>query len=342
MINNEIAKMITDMGFICDNNGIYTNGASGYWSNLSVKENQKFLEILSDAPPEEAVRKVIPQFFDMIYSSKREAALEFLDHSKPGICIDYGCMWGVLSFGMAKRGHSVIAVDQTYESLCFLQKRSLNENEKKIIPVQTDIRKFELSGVADFAIVNGVLEWIPVNENVNVGDYYSKSKAMNVKEEEPMFMQKEFLKNVFESLKSGGKLMLAIENRFSYEYFLGKKDPHANILFTTFLPRRISDIISRYRKNRPYRNYVYSFSALKKMVSESGYKNVYLYSAFPNYHFPELILDYSEEGIKAYKKYPNKRRITHKQKIAYYIEFFLMQIFKVKNLSPAIILIAEK
>ena len=36
-------------------------------------------------------------------------------------------MWGVLSVGMAKRGHQVISVDQTYDSLKFLKSRSFEE-----------------------------------------------------------------------------------------------------------------------------------------------------------------------------------------------------------------------
>ena len=77
------------------------------------------------------------------------------------IGIDYGCMWGVLSVGLAKRGASVIAVDQTEDSLIFLSKRSECEKIDNIFCVQDDIREVQLRELADFAIVNGVLEWVP-------------------------------------------------------------------------------------------------------------------------------------------------------------------------------------
>ena len=99
--------------------GIFLSGRSGYWSNLTQEHNKKFLEILENKDCKSAVKSFMPKFEEMIFSSKREAALELFDHNKKGICIDYGAMWGVLSVGMAKRGHEVIAVDKTHDSLKF-------------------------------------------------------------------------------------------------------------------------------------------------------------------------------------------------------------------------------
>ena len=47
-------------------------------------------------------------------------------------------------------------------------------------------------------------------------------------------MQVEFLKQVYDSLNPGGQLMLAIENKYSYEYFIGKADPHVNLFLLLF------------------------------------------------------------------------------------------------------------
>ena len=58
-------------------------------------------------------------------------------------------------------------------------------------------------------------------------------------------MQISFLKKVYESLKKEGQLLLAIENKLHYGYLLGQPDPHVNLKFTTFLPRNLSNIISR-------------------------------------------------------------------------------------------------
>ncbi len=328
--------------------GIFLSGRFGYWSNLDKSQNSKFLKILEKNNCKTAVKSFMPQFEDMIFSTKREAALELLDHNKSGVCIDYGSMWGVLSIGMAKRGHHVIAVDQTYESLKFLKHRSQEEGLDNIYLVQDDVRETKFKEIADYAIVNGVLEWIPETSEVIVDEYcnptnnYSKNIINQSKLKKPRTMQVEFLKQVYDSLNPGGQLMLAIENRFSYEYFIGKADPHVNLLFTTFLPRFLSNFISRIFRKKNYRTYIYSFNEMKQLLNEAGFSKQNDYSCFPMYHFPSLILPNSVEGISNYEKYENKYRITWKQKIAYRIEILLMKILKARNLSPAIIIVAQK
>ena len=105
----------------------------------------------------------MPKYEEMIFSPKREAALELFEDQGQGVCIDYGSMWGVLSVGMAKRGHQVISVDQTFDSLKFLKSRSFEEGLDNIYLVQDDLREIKFQNIADYAIINGVLEWIPEN-----------------------------------------------------------------------------------------------------------------------------------------------------------------------------------
>ena len=47
-------------------------------------------------------------------------------------------------------------------------------------------------------------------------------------------MQIDFLKKVYQSLKVGGQLLLAIENKLSYSYILGRPDPHVNFKIYNF------------------------------------------------------------------------------------------------------------
>lgn len=243
--------------------------------------------------------------------------------------------------GMAKRGCKVIAMDQTYDSLKFLKVRSQEECLDNIFSVQDDIKKSSIEESADIALVNGVLEWIPESGDIEINEYYGKKSSKSYAES-PETLQREFLATVSRSLKKGGQMMLAIENRYDYSRFIGKKDPHANIYFTSFLPRFFSNLISNIVLERPYRNYIYSFSHLKKILLESGFNSVELYMSFPDYHFPELVLPYTKEGINQYRQYPNEFRITTKQKIAYRFEMLIMKFLKARVLAPAIIAIARK
>lgn len=339
----DINNYLIEQGYVEDENNIFKSGKQGYWSNLSKEENENFTEILNNSGTRAAVKSINPQYEEMIYSEKREAALELLDHEQPGICIDYGCMWGVLSIGMAKRGHHVVAVDQTYPSLDFLHHRIKEDKLDKVTIVQDDIKKIEFKELADYALVNGVLEWIPIIEDVEVKDYYSGNSNTNAtKSPNPKNMQEEFINTVFTSLKKGGKMLLAIENRHCYQYYMGRKDPHANLLFTTFLPRFISTMVSKIFHHKSYRNYIYSFKDMESIVKKSGFIKCEQFMSFPDYHFPELILEYSKHGLSQYRKYPNKLRTTKKQKIAYYVEYFIMKYFGAKFFAPAIVIVATK
>ncbi len=346
--NNYIKQYLNKI-YSKSENGIFSSGNSGYWSNLSKDKNNEFSKLLETKDCKTAVKSFIPKFEEMIFSSKREAGLELLDHKKGGVCIDYGSMWGVLSVGMAKRGHQVIAVDQTYDSLNFLKTRSIEEGLENIHLVQDDIREVKFKDIADYAIVNGVLEWIPEKSEVIVSEYYekkvSKTKSSIKKKllKHPRDMQVEFLKKVYDSLNTGGQLFLAIENKLNYAYLLGRPDPHVNLKFTTFLPRSISNVISKIFRKKDYRTYIYSFSELKDLLREAGFKKIDDYCCFPMYHFPSLIFPNSNEGISQYIAYKDKNIVTWKQKLVFkYLEVFLMKYLKFKNLSPAIIVVAKK
>jgi len=329
-------------------NNIYLSGNKGYWSNLSKLQSSEFFKILEKKDCKKAVKLFMPKFEEMIFSTKREAALELLNHDNPGICIDYGAMWGSLSVGMAKRGHEVIAIDQTYDSLNFLRYRSKEEGLRNIHFVQDDIRLVNFNNIADYAIVNGVLEWIPETSEVIVNEYYEGSNSNKVnskyktKSKKPRDMQLEFLKKVYKSLNTNGKLLLSIENRLSYEYFIGKPDPHVNLLFTTFLPRFISNAISQIFRKKNYITYIYSFNEIKKLIKEAGFSNLEDFCCFPMYHFPSLIVPNTLNGISEYQPYEDKNRITWKAKIAFRIEIFLMKFFKARNFCPAIVIVAKK
>ena len=332
---------LDQFGYAQDENGIYVSGKTGYWSNLDQSENVEFLKSVKEkGQPQTVVKEMHPELEEIIFSPKREAGLELLDIKKNDVCVDYGCMWGSLSVGMAKRGGLVYAIDQTYDSLRFLSLRNKLEGIENIWCVQDDIRKLDLKISADIAIVNGVLEWIPEIGTIELKKYYGKKTRKTYPSHEPRKQQQNFLNTVAKNLKPGGKLFLAIENRFDYSQFLGKRDPHSHLLFTSILPRKISNLISRAMLNRPYINYLYSFNQLRSMIKSSGFSKVELYMTFPHYHLPQLILPY-ENGCKLYKKYENTSN-SLKRRLARNLEYVLIKGLKANFLAPSIVVVAVK
>ena len=127
IVSNKIEVQLIKGGYKKSNSGIYKSGNTGYWSNLDKDENENFIKILECSSPREAVREIIPDQENQIFSEKREAALELLDIQKGNVCIDYGCMWGNLLIHSAKKSKLMVGIDQTEQSLKFLNQRLQEE-----------------------------------------------------------------------------------------------------------------------------------------------------------------------------------------------------------------------
>jgi len=69
----KINELLISNGFEKDNSGIFHSGNKGYWSNLDREKNKEFINLLKVNSPLEAVRKLIPELEEHIYSVKREA-----------------------------------------------------------------------------------------------------------------------------------------------------------------------------------------------------------------------------------------------------------------------------
>ena len=77
---------------------------------------------------------------------------------------------------------------------------------------------------------------------------------------------------------------------------MGKPDPHVNLRFTTFLPRFISNIISRIFK-KDYRTHIYSFNELKILLREAGFTQIEDCCCFLMYHFLLLLYQILEREL---------------------------------------------
>ena len=74
----------------------------------------------------------------------------------------------------SKNCKEILGVDQTMESLKFVQKRIKEEGIKNCYLLNANIRsKLNLQSQFDFAIVNGVLEWVPETSKVEVENFHS-------------------------------------------------------------------------------------------------------------------------------------------------------------------------
>ena len=328
-----------------DETGIYKDESlGGYWSNLSKDENSKIIEALKSDSPNSVVSKLMPDHKDVIFSMKRAAGLELLKLTGNEIAVDLGCMWGALSIPLSKQVKDLLAVDQTLESLLFSNERAKSENIRNIKFLRTNLRDFKLpEKTFDVVLVNGVLEWIPEYSDVELGTYFNSKNISKQSLPNPKVIQKEFLSKIFNSLDINGKLYLAIENRYDYSMFLGIPDPHSNMLFTSILPKPISNILFKIFRKKEYRTWIYSYNETKKLVFDAGFKKIKIYSCWPDYRFPEQIFEYG--NITSNFKRPSIRRdgkIKIRLLIKSIFEIIIFKFLKLDYFSPSIIIIAEK
>ncbi|MCX5816574.1 MAG: class I SAM-dependent methyltransferase [Proteobacteria bacterium] len=324
---------------------IYSTGSEGYWSNLDKKENEELVSVLEHMSTKESIEKYQPWLSVIIFSPKRGGGLELLDLSGDETCIDYGCMWGALTVALAKRCKHVLGVDQTMNSLKFLNARIREEGLENVDLLCGDLREIRnFENRFDVAVVNGVLEWIPENGPIELKKYFGKRDVKKYSGD-PHEQQMLFLRKVHQNLNEKGKLYLSIENRFDFKTFLGMKDPHANVLFTSFLPRKIADLLSGLILGRPYVNWLYSFKGIDALLKEAGFSGADLYMCFPDYRFPERIIPYSS-SLKDFRRTISLRnakgQVTIKRNLAAVAEYITFKILKAKYFAPSIVAIAYK
>jgi SAM-dependent methyltransferase len=315
----------------------------GYWSNLSREQNAELVSLLGTRPTRECIAATQPHHAEVIYSPKRAAALELLQLDGTEVAVDLGCMWGAITIPLTKQAGRVLGVDQTIESLKFTEARAVEEGLDNVSLLRGNLRDLVLPAETfDVAVVNGVLEWIPEEEPVVVDDYWYGAKSRQ-NHGDPYGLQLAFLKNIYAALKPGGRLMLAIENRYDYKMFFGVRDPHTGTLFTSVVPRWLANVISKVARQREYRPWTYSFAGTSALLKASGFGRVELNACWPDYRQPEHIQPYGSRNPHFRPIFARRTGgMTAKSVIANRLEWLLFKKLNVQALAPSIIAIARK
>lgn len=331
---------------------IWYGPKGGYWSNLARMDNESFVKELNSLGARGTVKKYFPKHEQVIFSLKRMGGAATLDFSDNDVILDAGCMWGALAVPVARTGAKVIATDQTEESLLLLSRRKEEEGLDNLQIVCADLKKINFKDkVFDKTIVNGVLEWVPEENEIEVNKFVKRNTSLlsNLKllfkkrsrGESPKQKQKEFLQKICRSLKDDGVLYLAIENRFDFFYFLGSPEQHSGIRFIAFLPRWMQNMLSIVLRGRTFRTWTYSRRELKSLLRAAGFAKCNFYYGFPTYLEPELVL--TDKGMDSFwccRSAGNKPIV--KKTIMRIIEYIVYKKLKLTFFAPSFIVHAYK
>lgn len=195
----------------------------------------------------------------------RADILQWLDLDNKTV-VDFGCGWGTYAIPAAFRADGVVAVDRTFERLRLLSMRVRNEKLTNVAIVHGDVQKLRwMVHSFDVALVIGLLEWLPTGLATN-----------------PRSVQVGFLKRIFDGMKSGGSLLLGIENRLNPFYFLGHTD-HGELPFAPLLPRPLADILTRCLKHHRFTHFLYTRVGYRRLLKEAGFTGVRFVYPIPSY-----------------------------------------------------------
>ena len=291
---------------------VLTNAQQGYWKDA--------LEMI----PEEKRDEIIEYGSDEARAWWRY----LLSGTGKGKVLDIGAGLGAITFSLANAGYEVVAVDSVIERATFL---AIRRDQDRIRSVQTACASaLELpfpDGSFDIVIMNGVLEWLGLSE-ISIS---------------PDKVQKRALQNIFNVLKPNGILYMAIENRISVIYFLGFKDPHSGLRFTTLMPRKMADWYSRLRRRGGYKTYIYSKFGYQKKLREVGFKGITFFLPLPSYRNFQVIVSMGRRKIAKYcvTHIWNMRRLRFLKMITRFMKFIPIGFF-LDYFAPDYSILAKK
>ncbi len=314
-----------------------------YWCNVS-REKMEQLNSLARTSGDwlEAAEKVVPQYANHFKPFYRADCQFLWPTTKDSKILDAGSMWGGITIPAAQFHAEVYAVDQTVETLEFLNIRAEQMGFDNIYTVASGLRKLPFpDDFFDLVVLNGVLEWVAFQQEVVLEKHWKKfGRGLRPEDsvrytEDPTTMQLQVLQEMQRVLKPGGCLHLAIENRIGYIYLAGWPDDHMNVPFICFMPRFIANAVTKLFLKCPYRTYVYTIPGYKSLLRHSGFGHSEFYGAFSHYIRPLEIVPLDLIRKLKYKIVSTKSGI-HKKLIRFVPAFLL------KWLAPSIIAIAVK
>ncbi|MDR2446332.1 MAG: class I SAM-dependent methyltransferase [Treponema sp.] len=189
-----------------------------------------------------------------------------MDITETDHVLEIGSGTGAITCALSKKAGSVDCIDLS-------KRRSLANayRNKSAANVSIYVGNFEeiaLSKQYDVAVVIGALEYA----------------RRYIKSDKPFEM---FLKRARDALKPSGRIYIGIENRLGLKYFAGDNEDHCG--------RPFAGIEGYINDTRREKAKTFSKSELEKLLSDSGFGDLFFYYPMPDYKLPVLI--YSDEHL---------------------------------------------
>ncbi len=283
----------------------FTPGDHFYWGEISQEEMERinhqaeqvgWFQALAPAVDHLSNRDLTHYLFDQV---RIAGFFHYYDPERNEAVLDLGSGWGPIAFGLSKFYRTVYSMDGVYERLRFQAIRARQEGISNIKILKGSLLKLPFpENSIDTAIVNGLLEWIGLSDQVS----------------EPRQLQEQFLAEVFRVLKPGGKIYIGIENRFGAQYILGGRD-HSGLRYTSMMPRWMANWAMKIFEHKlsdggedfsfsgtgaSYRTLTYSSPGYQKLLQNTGFTKPNIYWVRADYNYPWVSGTLDGESLKFY------------------------------------------
>lgn len=261
-----------------------------YWGELSQDAMKKLVKNAQEGYWKDALEKIPEEKRKELISYGSDETRGWWRYLLPGrhhtgTVLDIGAGLGAVTLSLANSGYEVVAVDSVRERVTFIETRRRQDGISNIQTACASALALPFpENSFDVIILNGVLEWLGLSDT-------SLS---------PDKVQKKALLNIYNLLKPEGILYLAIENRISAIYFLGFKDPHSGLRFTTLMPRTVANLYARLKRKTEYRTYIYSKFGYQKMLKRAGFKEIQFFLPLPSYRNFKMIVPMGKRQVARY------------------------------------------
>lgn len=191
-------------------------------------------------------------------SPVRQNILEWYDFDKNEECLEVGAGCGAITGVIARKVKHVDCVDLS-ERRCLINAHRNSEYDNICIYV-ANFNNLDLKKKYKYITLIGVLEYAA---------YYTQSS-------DPFT---DFLRKLKTMLMPGGKLLIAIENKYGIKYWSGRTEDHTGRFFDSIIGYK--GVQSKVR--------TFSRKRLDMMLRDSGFSNNNFYYPVPDYKFPVQI-----------------------------------------------------
>jgi SAM-dependent methyltransferase len=274
-----------------------------YFNPVPRQEMAQLIRDAGSVPWDDTVRRFlrhvrkVPAWIDNVAVNGRYAWKLFLELRPESRVLDLGCGLGNLTRNLAPHVGEVVALDLTWERLLFAQRRfaKFNAGDRITLVAGGDGTHLPFpDGHFDCIALSGVLEWIADDPSLYAGVKSPAARALKMMmtffgETNPRATQLRFLQELHRILKPDGQLFVAIENRWSYEYFAGRPDHHSRLKYGSLLPRFVANLYSIALRRRPYRTYTYRLPEFRRLFTAAGFPRQECLGLSPGYSGLEAI-----------------------------------------------------